>query len=380
MKCPALIRDPRIPLLAESRKPKAEPRPGFTITELLVSMALIMLIMGVMAEAFTESLRTFAAMKAIGDMDQKMRAAIVILARDLSDDHFGFSPTPYLATANSGAPFRLSNIPLNTAVTSTATTGPTAGFFAFNQSSGSASEGNDADGNPSYVNTTGLLHFTVNRAKSWDNNVNIHHGRRENYFSANSTALTSLSRFSDSQNYYSQVAEVAYFLRDSGDTTPNGTKRYTLFRRQAAVLTDSDATAQAATSANATNFCDFSWGPAGSPNANKFNKFGDLTVVANRRLLPSGSYSTNAAGCAGPIPIYAEENTSFSGNDILLTDVLSFDIQVMRSDGNPYTFTDVSSYDTSTAQSFNIKAIQIIIRVWDIKTQSARQITIVQDM
>lgn len=347
-------------------------RPGFTITELLVSMALIMLIMGVMAEAFTESLKTFAAMKAVGDMDQKMRAAVVILARDLSDDHFG---QPYLAAST-----RLSNV--STPITSPAASGtqPGCGFFAIFQSTASVSEGSDADGNPSFVNNTGLLHFTVNRAKSWDNNVNIRYGRRENYLSGFATSLTSLSRFSDGQNYYSQVAEVAYFLRDSGDTTPGGAKRFTLFRRQAVVLTDSDATAQAATSANATNFCDFSWGPASSPNANKFNKFSDLAVAGNRRLRPSGSYSTNAPGCAGPIPIYAEENATFTGNDILLTDVLSFDIQVMRSDVTPFTFQDVTSYDTSTAQTFNIKAIQIIIRVWDLKTQSARQITIVQDM
>jgi Tfp pilus assembly protein PilW len=364
-------------------------RPGFTITELLVAMALIMLIMAVMAEAFTESLKTFSAMKSIGDMDQKMRAAVVILSRDLSDDHFGNLQGNYTA---------LSQIP-NPVNSTTAAPGPNCGFFVISQSAASNNEGNDADTNPSPRNTTGLLHFTVNRAKNWNPIVNAHTNRRENYLAGlcpttgPGAALSGLTvtRFSDSTNYYSQVGEVAYFLRDSGDTTPSGAHRFTLFRRQAVVLSDNDATAQAATVANASNFCDFSWGPPASlTNANRFNKFSDLPTVANRRLIPGGSYSANAPGCAGPIPIYAEDNTSCSGNDILLTDVLSFTIQVMRSDIIPYTFSDVTYFDTGvastswnpavpTASAYNIRAIQIIIRVWDLKTQSARQITITQD-
>lgn len=365
-------------------------RPGFTITELLVSMALIMLIMAVMAEAFTESLKTFSAMKAIGDMDQKIRAAIVILTRDLSDDHFGQSFTqlskiPNPLVANPPAPATPTN--------------PAAGFFVIFQSGAPTSEGSDADGNPSVrtSNGSGLLHFTVNRAKSWNNNVNIHYGRRENYLAGSvptNGTLAGLSRFPDTFNYYSQVGEVAYFLRPTGDTTPpttanpSGLPRFTLFRRQAVVLTDADVTTMGAATGDTTSYCDVSW----SPGPKTFNRFSDLITLANRRLLPSGSYSANAPGFSGPIPIYAEENTALTGNDILLTDVLSFDIQIMRSDSStatPATFQPVSYFDTSVASTswspaaatpYNIRAIQITIRVWDIKTQSTRQITIVQDM
>lgn len=357
-------------------------RSAFTITELLVSMALIMLIMSIMAEAFGKSLEMFSAMKSIGDMDQKMRAAIVILSRDLSDDHFGQPNTRLSGIA--GAPIT------NPASGSM----PGAGFFVVYQDGVAINEGNDADGNPCPRNTTGMLHFTVNRAYSWNNGGNIKYGRRENYLAAYAPIkLAPMSRFQDGSNYYSQVAEVAYFLRPTGDTTtptaanPGGLPRYTLYRRQAVILTDTDAKTMAGAPGDIANYCDVSWAPL---VGNAFNNFSDVVDIKRRRLL-------NGATAYGPnvIPRYEDEdpNSPFKGNDILLTDVLSFDIQLMHANiippnTIPGTFTgDKINCDTSVDPSLwtppgskGIKAIQIIIRVWDVKAQAARQITIVQDM
>src|SRR6516164_6812291 len=63
-------------------------RHGFTITELLVAMALIMFIMAILSTAFVAGLTAFRDLKAVGDMDQKLRAVLVALQRDLSDAHF----------------------------------------------------------------------------------------------------------------------------------------------------------------------------------------------------------------------------------------------------------------------------------------------------
>src|SRR5947207_7748600 len=63
-------------------------RQAFTITELLVSMALILFMMAILSEAFVAGLGTFRDLKSIGDMDQKLRTAIIILDRDLVADHF----------------------------------------------------------------------------------------------------------------------------------------------------------------------------------------------------------------------------------------------------------------------------------------------------
>src|SRR5581483_5804156 len=63
-------------------------RSAFTITELLVAMALIVFIMAILSTAFSEGMRTFRALKSIGDMNARMRTATRLLQTDLEADHF----------------------------------------------------------------------------------------------------------------------------------------------------------------------------------------------------------------------------------------------------------------------------------------------------
>ena len=63
-------------------------RAGFTIVELMVVLALTMFIMVILSQAFASSLDTFTSLKAIGDMQEKLRSATIILRDDLSNDHF----------------------------------------------------------------------------------------------------------------------------------------------------------------------------------------------------------------------------------------------------------------------------------------------------
>src|SRR5262249_31288127 len=62
-------------------------RTGFTLIELMVAMALTLFIMVILSQAFVTALETFSGMKAIGDMQQKLRTAEVMLRDDLSQDH-----------------------------------------------------------------------------------------------------------------------------------------------------------------------------------------------------------------------------------------------------------------------------------------------------
>src|SRR5258708_6958710 len=48
-------------------------RRGFTLVEMLVSMALILFIMAILSEAFVASTKTFRDLKALGDMAAKLR-------------------------------------------------------------------------------------------------------------------------------------------------------------------------------------------------------------------------------------------------------------------------------------------------------------------
>src|SRR5262249_54377122 len=63
-------------------------RAGFTITELLVAMALIVFIMSILATAFSEGMKTFRGLKGIGDMNQRLRTVSSLLRAELEADHF----------------------------------------------------------------------------------------------------------------------------------------------------------------------------------------------------------------------------------------------------------------------------------------------------
>ncbi len=63
-------------------------RGGFTIVELMVAMALIIFIMYILAEAFAAGSSVFRRLKAIGDMNARLRNATVTLRRLLAADHF----------------------------------------------------------------------------------------------------------------------------------------------------------------------------------------------------------------------------------------------------------------------------------------------------
>ena len=69
-------------------RPESSRRPGFTLVELLVSMALILFIMTILAEAFSSGTETFRRLKGIGDLQERLRTASTILKRDLAADHF----------------------------------------------------------------------------------------------------------------------------------------------------------------------------------------------------------------------------------------------------------------------------------------------------
>src|SRR4051812_8722692 len=63
-------------------------RAGFTLIELMVSLALTMVIMTILAQAFVLSLDTFSGLKGLGDMQGNLRCAALIFKTDLSCDHF----------------------------------------------------------------------------------------------------------------------------------------------------------------------------------------------------------------------------------------------------------------------------------------------------
>jgi prepilin-type N-terminal cleavage/methylation domain-containing protein len=63
-------------------------RRGFTLVEMLVATALIMFIMLILSEAFSQGLNAFRVLKGIGDMEARLRSAVTTIRNDLVADHF----------------------------------------------------------------------------------------------------------------------------------------------------------------------------------------------------------------------------------------------------------------------------------------------------
>src|SRR5262245_38483791 len=63
-------------------------RSGFTLIEMLVTMALTLFVMVIISQAFATGLETFRQLKGIGDMQERLRTATTLLRSDLAEDHF----------------------------------------------------------------------------------------------------------------------------------------------------------------------------------------------------------------------------------------------------------------------------------------------------
>jgi prepilin-type N-terminal cleavage/methylation domain-containing protein len=417
-------------------------RHGFTLVELLVAMALIIFIMAILSEAFVASTKTFRDLKATGDMAEKLRTTTAILKRYLSADHFeGKKRLSDPAFWVSGPPgegyFRVYQAT------------PSAGGGA----SKNVSEGTDPDaGQPSFRVVDAALQFTV---KLRGNN-------RSDYFVASVPATSPLlttaslgppdARYQDTtNNYNAQWAELTFFTKLLPDTA-NGTSLYALYMRQRLAVPDNGGQVTDP-SCLSTDYPEVSgvWFAGATPPTGTmvFNTPRDLTMPARR----FGADYTNLSGGVYPgFPAYttlassvAAGTTAQLGADLLLTDVVSFDVRLLAAgaadfldvfglatafgsgaagftggkssnpnfsetggtaaaplpmvfdtwssitDSAPYpgqtqTY-DYSGWATAgTASSIPIwnagtgpviKAIQIIIRVWDFKTEQTRQVTLV---
>jgi prepilin-type N-terminal cleavage/methylation domain-containing protein len=365
-------------------------RRGFTIVELLVAMALILFIMVILTEAFTAGLEAFRQLKAVGDMQERLRTTAALLRRDLSADHFeGNRRLGDKAFWREGP--------------------PGLGFFRIFQGDASIREGTDAVLDvPGSLGSVYYLGATRATSHALHFSVRLRGNGREDFFSASIPGSPLLlrdpngpgaqnpttffnqpdeARYQDSGTTYNgQWAEVAYFLAPNG-TTAGNTPLYALYRSQFVAVPDNAR-------ANALNLSlaqHYEMSCALSNGALYFNTPQDLANPARRAFTARGVFDrANPAGWAA---------------SLLLTDVVSFDVRVLRyfptDSQNTPAYTDPSfvdlpgtpptSFDTAGPPAldpnplfpqspYNIVALEISLRIWDLRTQKTRQITLVQDM
>jgi prepilin-type N-terminal cleavage/methylation domain-containing protein len=397
-------------------------RQAFTLVEMLVSLALVLFIMVILSQALSTGLETFRQLKSTGELDEKLRMASTILRQDLELDHFEGK------RRLSDPSFWIQGP-------------PRAGFFHIEQLAKSQLEGRDGDQIPSWLATHHRLHFSIKMRGS----------QRESFLSAVVPAHSPLlaanttyfgfpadARYQDTPSTYtSQWAEVTYFLMPNG-ASAGGTPLFGLYRRQRLAV---------------PNNLDLNWGASRVPVPNPmaapqllsayasmscavapggsslyFNSPTDLTV-------PERRYGVSRVALPDPrnpsllVSNYAPLGT---GEDLLLTDVVSFSVRILSPDvlnqsssparpydhvddpaDGPNTFVDlppipgfggfvngtaltapIGAFDTWSSvqdETYNyygtqaplpirINALQITLRVYDAKTQQTRQITIVEAM
>jgi prepilin-type N-terminal cleavage/methylation domain-containing protein len=398
-------------------------RRGFTLVELLVALALTLFILAILSECFVTGADTFRTLKSIGDLNASLRNAVTILRSDLAADHFEGKRRVSDSTFWTQGP-------------------PTQGYFYLFQGQDPAPvtsdplyEGVDADGIISRRRVTHQLAFTV-RAKGT---------RPQDFFTANVPTTTPTSPLASLPHpdggypsgtlFSSQWIEVCYFLSpiQSGVTTTDGTgtvKLYALYRQQRLVLGDNTSvTWTAANRVQATAANMLLYQPVFSCKVNPqaalgnfiyFNSPADLTIPQRRA---AGNFTPPTATFTPLVNNLGQQ----TGDDLLLTDVLSFDVKVLTKTNtgtalgtdtdfgtlpNPYYYDtwsrrqdlqgpNANVYDyasvlangnfrhpvptapsaASTAiPAWNVVALQITLRVWDPRTKLSRQITIVQDI
>jgi type II secretory pathway pseudopilin PulG len=341
-------------------------RKGFTLVELLVAMALIIFIMYILAEAFSAATAAFRSLKAVGDMNEKLRTTSTILRRYLSADHF--EGRKRLSDANfwKDGP-------------------PREGFLRIWQGTDSVDEGTDLDGNHSFAGygADNALHFTVK----------LRGNSRDDFFRATVPPNSPLlllpngdTRFQEAGTgtFCSSWAEVAVFTRPSGETTEdpnNPLTLYTLYMRQRLAIQDNSLVSPTIPSGQYTangNYVEMScYRDLKTPNILYFNSPADLTMPA-RRLGKKPGPNTFARPPAftadwansNPIssyPTLAEEaprtGGKLAGDDVLLTNVLSFEVRVLLPrkfyappyvpQAVPYDFLSLASPVVQQFNSFN---------------------------
>ncbi len=366
-------------------------RSGFTIIEMLVAMSLIILIMSILTAAFQVGLFTFSKLKAIGDLSDRLRVAGHQIRADLRCDHFEGG-------------IRLSDANFTTQR-------PTQGFFFVKQFGPSGLEGTSygPPGVGSYrapvaAGQSHILYMT-NRLRG---------NRQESFFGAQvpggSPLLTGNTTYFNQPAgarlppqsgivYTSQWAEVAYFLQPllnsagqqmmADDTVP----LYSLQRMVRVIVPNNQTINSQVPVGLASSYAAFSTSANGGANL-YFNSPLDVINPAFRGFSVGGVPFAQDPSMPGT-PALANVSS------LLISDVISFDIQVLAAPALPPTpnatlpppgfpisttldFSDVGStfpatYDTANA-NVGLLAVQITIRVWDLRSQQARQITIVQDM
>ena len=272
--------------LASVRQPKSRgrlPRAGFSLTELLVASGIGLLVMASVASLFTVFSRAMSQSQSTVDQVARLRAAGWKLRQDLAG--LTCRVTPWLAPEAE------------------------AGYFE-------CVEGPRKD--------NAAAHGLSNLEADTDDIL---------MFTTRSPAGKFVGRYADaSRTIESPYAEVAWFCREAATQPVTGTKLYNLYRRQLLIVAyvgTAEFTGNSIAGVLPTIDYDLSLRVDGGRLVP--NTLGDLTKRENRFMHQAATFphELQVDAVSSRLPQQATfEATSRSGEDLVLTNVVSFDMRV----------------------------------------------------
>ena len=275
---------------------------GFSLTELLVASAIALVVMGAVAQLFAVFSGALSGSQTTVDLAARMRATAWQLRQDLAGTTVDLVPWTQ-PEAN-------------------------AGYFEL-------SEGTQRD-------TTLTLSGTPTTNLEGDTDAAL-------LFTTRSASGPFVGRFG-SDKVESACAEVAWFCREAGDQPVPGTKMYNLYRRQLLVVgyvgrapfSSGNANSTAGTLPNTTY--DISMRADGGMLVP--NSLGDLTKRENRFMhAATFPYALQTDGTSSRLlPTATFDNTTRVWEDVLLTNVIAFDVRVFDPSARADTTTTPTRY------------------------------------
>lgn len=362
------------------RNTTTERRKGLTLVEMMIALALSIFIMAILSEAFITGLNAFGNFKALADLDQRLRTAANIIRRDLKAPHFDGSKRLSECTV-SGRPMPmldglLANVYPNVQsgqivhreLQQYRFKPPLEGFFSIEEWPNrpgappritSTFEGVDGSSRPSYRDRYDVLHFTSRLEGNEPDKFFFGRVRLPvlpAYPSLDNAGLSQGStRYDTGGNgmYSSQAAEMLYFMGDDetvllpGVDTQGGPVRTFNLYRQAWLLVPDRFSDGVTTPVQDTFPYTLATGSFAQNNdisayrqASDANWYNTMASVQHRERrvganpvnplslpLPPGVSPANQPVMVARSP-KTLANGTLEGSDILLTNVISFDVKV----------------------------------------------------
>ena len=383
-------------------------RRGFTLVELLVSVALCIMIMAILATAFSIALDTLSLLKSIATLTKEQQAANTIMTRDFEAQHLEGPAGETVRVSDSfvatqawsgndlkgflrvrqGTPARQN--------TSSGITAAPASNLAYPQYIGNPNhpyllEGEDSDQTRSYRATDHSVHLTVKLSGKT---------QQDSFATTRPATMSNLPSLVDQNplgtQFVTKWAEVAYFLKPTTglqttvtDNGLPGLTLYTLYRRQRVLAPiDATVTTSPVTPVNYMNAnADFAMIQSAATTVTAVTP-ATITTAANR---------LNLDQAANNLPSYPNTTAEF-GSDVLLTNVVSMQIRLIvdpvptlfaNDATNPQLAIPVNPaipawfYDTASATPLAAgvakprpRGIQIKLRIYDPKNRQTRQMNL----